>query len=522
MSKAAFGSLILAALVLALAGRLSGLDRRPMHHDEANQAVKFGALLETGEYRYDSNDHHGPTLYYLTLPFAWARGQTTLASLDEWTIRAVPAFFGAALILFFPLLASGLGRPAAAAGALLAAISPALTYFGRFYIQESLFVWFAVGFLVALGRYVQRPGTVAAIWAGVFAGLAYATKETSVIVLAAALVAAFVAHRLAVASSGGGTSESRVGSSVRTGHAIAALTAALAVAWMFYSSFFIYPSGLLESINAFSIYVERGVTPGPHGERWDYYLRLFAFSSSSSWGGLVWTEGLVLLLALVGLVAAFRRSSSGFWPRYVALYSMIAAVAFSVIPYKTPWNALPFYAGVVMVAGFGATTLIGRAKSRLGKGLVVLACLAACGHLGVQSWRANGRYSADPRNPYVYAQTSPDFLRLVARINDLAVLHPDRARMLVKVVAGPYEQWPLPWYLRRMVRVGYWPRAEDAGRLDDAAVVVASQENAAAVDAALGDRYVSEFYGLRPDVILTISIERGLWERLLASRRPGT
>ena len=48
-----------------------------MHHDEANQAVKFGALLETGAYQYDRNDHHGPTLYYLTLPSAWLRGQAT-------------------------------------------------------------------------------------------------------------------------------------------------------------------------------------------------------------------------------------------------------------------------------------------------------------------------------------------------------------------------------------------------------------------------------------------------------------
>ena len=49
-----------------------------MHHDEANQAIKFGDLLERGEYRYDSRDHHGPTLYYLTLPFAWLGGRHTL------------------------------------------------------------------------------------------------------------------------------------------------------------------------------------------------------------------------------------------------------------------------------------------------------------------------------------------------------------------------------------------------------------------------------------------------------------
>jgi predicted membrane-bound mannosyltransferase len=62
-----------------------------MHHDEANEAVKFGILLETGEYHYDKVDHHGPTLYYLTLLSAWARGQKTLAALGEWTLRVVPA-----------------------------------------------------------------------------------------------------------------------------------------------------------------------------------------------------------------------------------------------------------------------------------------------------------------------------------------------------------------------------------------------------------------------------------------------
>ena len=62
-----------------------------MHHDEANQAIRFGQLLETGDYRYDAADHHGPTLYYLTLPAAWLRGQHTTASLDERTLRLVPA-----------------------------------------------------------------------------------------------------------------------------------------------------------------------------------------------------------------------------------------------------------------------------------------------------------------------------------------------------------------------------------------------------------------------------------------------
>ena len=91
--------------------------------------------------------------------------------------------------------------------------------------------------------------------------------------------------------------------------------------------------------------------------------------------------------------------------------------------------------------------------------------------------------------------------------------------MLVKVVAGPYEQWPFPWYARDLTRVGYWSLAAEAGALDGVPVILASPENVAAVEAAVGERYVSEFYGLRPGVLLTLFVERGLWERFVESRR---
>jgi predicted membrane-bound mannosyltransferase len=110
MSKIAFWCVFVGALALALTFRLANPGARPMHHDEANQAVRFGTLLETGEYHYDPVDHHGPTLYYLTLPVAWARGQHTLADLDERTLRLVPALFGVGLILLFLFLAASRPR----------------------------------------------------------------------------------------------------------------------------------------------------------------------------------------------------------------------------------------------------------------------------------------------------------------------------------------------------------------------------------------------------------------------------
>jgi len=118
--------LFLLILAVALGLRLPKLADRPMHHDEANQAYRFGALLETGTYEYDSDDHHGPTLYYLTLPIAWLTGADTFAETSETTYRILPVLFGMLLIFCMPLLRSGLGGIALLTAALLAAVSPAM------------------------------------------------------------------------------------------------------------------------------------------------------------------------------------------------------------------------------------------------------------------------------------------------------------------------------------------------------------------------------------------------------------
>ena len=47
--KPAFFALFLLIVCAAVLFRVVRLDLRPMHHDEANQAVKFGDLLERGE-----------------------------------------------------------------------------------------------------------------------------------------------------------------------------------------------------------------------------------------------------------------------------------------------------------------------------------------------------------------------------------------------------------------------------------------------------------------------------------------
>jgi uncharacterized protein (TIGR03663 family) len=505
MTRACMGALIAIALAGGLALRFARLDARPMHHDEANQAVKFGELLERGEYRYDAREHHGPTLYYLTLPAAKLRGQTTFASLDERTLRSVTAIFGVATILLLPLLAPGIGRTAVAAAAVLMALSPATVFYSRMFIQESLFACFTLAFVIAVGRVASGAGLGWAAVAGAAAGLAIATKETSAIALPATLAACAIAWWSL------GAERSRIVPAAGRWRAAAvvAISAAMAVAAIFYSSFLTAPRAILDPFRAAGTYLYRGIDPSDHVHPWHFYLGLLTYYSS---GGLRWTEGLVLALAIVGVATAWRRD---FWTRYLTFNALLATFIFSAIPYKTPWNLLPFYVAVIVVAGIGFSTLLHASRSRVVRAVIVTAFAVALVHLGQQAWRASVIYAADPRNPYVYSQTVPDAVRMATRIRELAALHPDGAAMLVSVVANPHEQWPLPWYLRTMPHVGYWTAPGDALALN-APVMVASMDYAAAIEAGLGDGYVSEFYGLRPEVLMTLYVERGLWDRFLA------
>ena len=514
MNKAAFRGLFLAVLLVGAAARLGRLDLRPMHHDEANQAVKFGTLLEKGEYRYDPADHHGPTLYYLTLPAAWARGQKTLSSLDETTLRLIPALFGIGLLLLFLFLKRELGRPAVLLGALFAALSPALTYYSRFYIQESLFVFFSIFFMTAVGKYAACPSARWAAAAGVAAGLAFATKETSIFVFIAAaigLAAGLLCRRPWKAGA--------VLCRPSLGHLVLAAAAAAATAFVFFSSFLKNPRGPLEALTAFTTYASRGLGADVHAQPWFYYLKTLIWTKSD---GIVWSEGIILGLALVGIIAAFtrmkRRDESGFWPVYLVVSTLVLAFAYSAISYKTPWNLAVFQSGFAVLAGIGASALVNAVRPRIGRAAVLLLILIGAAQLGRQNLSADFRYPADPRNPYAYAQTSPDFLRLVDRVRQLAAIHPHRKNMLIKVVAEADQQWPLPWSLRDFRRIGYWTRLVDAGEIEGVPIVIASRRNAEIIERTAGDAFQIEYYGLRPGVLLTVFIDRELWNAFLERR----
>jgi uncharacterized protein (TIGR03663 family) len=530
MRKKAFAYLFVIVLAAALFVRLYRLDLRPMHHDEANQAYKFGQLLEKGQYRYDPADHHGPTLYYFSLPFAWLSGQKTYAELTEGALRGVTVFFG--LLTLLVLLAAGryLSSSEKFWAAVFLALSPPLIYFNRFYIQESLFVAFGLAFVIFLWRFFQKPDYKEAAWLGISAGLLYATKETSLIVLASSVLALAVVwflswgrsrKRRSHKSESGGSQKKVLTEIKKVALPLAlAILLFLAVSFVFYSSFFQQPQGFLDSFRAFSNYGQKAMEPGWHRHGFWYYFSLLFYHKGRGHSP-VFSEIPFLLLALAGVVLSFARMSrknAENFRGYLALFSLLTALVYSAIPYKTPWNMLIFYAGFLILAGIGFVYVLELIKIRQAK--IILAG-ALFFWTGWQAYLVNFYFHSYPDNPYVYAQTSPDFLRLVARVDELSQVAAEAKNMLIRVIAPPDETWPLPWYLRKYTQVGYWTSNEQVESLEPAALVIMSAAEASRRSEKELEPYVTQYYSLRPEVLMVLLIRHDLWENYRLMRIGG-
>ena len=536
MRRAQLAALIVLVAAGALALRLPRLNLRPAHGDEAVHTYKFNELWKTGRYVYDSYEYHGPTLYYFTLPVVWASGADDYGQTSMAMYRLVPVLFGVGLILLLWLLRDGLGAGPLLVAAVLTALSPAMVFYSRYYIQEMLLAFFALGAVCCGWRYVCSKRTHWALLCGACLGLMHATKETCVIsygCMALALVGAMLSRGRA-----------RLG--IKPGIVAAAVGVAVLVSAVFLSGFFSNLRGPLDSVLAYEAYLGRAAGNEAHVHPWYYYLRMLAFTHYVP--GPWWSEGLILVLAAVGVVAACRRTTAGAGPgrygsfgrrdvgrygtagtetgrydvvaqsrengllRFLAMYGVLMTAAYSAIPYKTPWCLIQFLQPLILLAGVGTVALLRWLRTAVPQAIVGLLLIAATVELGGQACAASFRFCADRRNPYVYAHPLKGVERLTEWVEKIAAVSPDGHGMLIRVITP--NSWPLPWYLRRFERVGYW---EQPPADCDAPVVIVSDDLQAAVAERLRDEYQVSYYGLRPDVVLVVYVKQELWEAFAAS-----
>jgi uncharacterized protein (TIGR03663 family) len=500
--------LILAATIVAFSLRLPRLRQRPMHGDEAVHAIKFGELLEKGFYKYNPDEYHGPTLNYLTLIPARLSSVEKLTQVSELTLRIVPVFFGVLLVLLVLPAGEGLGPGASVYAAILTAISPAMVFYSRYYIQEMLLVCFTFGSIVFGYRYTRSKNITWALLTGISLGLMHATKETCIIAFGSMLLALLLMLLMGCPKG----ALVNAAKTIKPSHLIAGLAAGVIVSALFYSSFFSNPGGIVDSVRSYTTYFDRSGGNSLHIHPWYYYLKMLIYSRYGD--GPRWTEALIVFLAVVGFIAAMTQKGLSFANvhparlpmrlarlntspsstggihllRFIGFYTLVLTVVYSVIPYKTPWCMLGFLHGMILLAGVGAVALVKLMPNVLPRLVILLMLFEGSAHLTWQSYLSNYKFYADSLNPYVYAHPTTEVFTVVEKIEEYASAHEDGYDIPIDVICREYDYWPLPWYLRSFKAIR-WSN-EVVNDAPSAPLIIASPD----VEAAL----TNKLYALTP------------------------
>ena len=515
---------------------------RTFHPDEANQAFTTGRLIENGVYQYNPSDHHGPTLYYAAAAIQKAAGNTSVQTIDGTLLRCTPLLFGILTLLFSFLALSKIlkkvsgGWLIAAAFVLLLGTSPIFAFFATDFIQEMLLACFTAMIFWAVAGYALsgevggkskiKPGTWALL-GGISAGLAFATKETSLLTFGAMAIPtisaiiyckgtglrpepqrnAVVDERKNAPTQNKGTGlrpetqrrahEQDIGNDKLTGaskrggdlpsHLVLGVAGFALTAVLFYSSFAQNWQGVYNAfVTAPLSYIYRAAGDAAsegaayHVHPWWQYLKwLFggnaAFASFSAIGMLIGiyifqkdrAENKIPVALKAGFIAI-----SGFALSLTAIYSGI--------PYKTPWCALQMHIPLLLAGFLG--WLLGAMRGKAGRG-AVFAVSAMVVYWNVSIVKKMWHDPDSKEIAYNYASASPQVKDMAKLIEDtVSAKKDDDAQSFVAVAVPSEDTWPLPFYLRMLdARVGYWTTFEELealaalGRKPDVVVVPAEQ-----------------------------------------------
>ena len=476
---------------------------RTFHPDEANQAFTTGRLLETGQYAYRPDDHHGPTLYYAAAAIQKVSGHDTLATMDGTLLRCTPLLFAVLALVFGFLALRKLLKPAMgklggwlvpALFVLLLGTSPLFVFFATDFIQEMLLacftlmmLWAGVGYLHA--RDTKLKSGTWAIFFGTATALAFATKETCVLAFAAAFLAAlpFLLKRLTL-----DTLRARMRDIVLGGFGF------IIIASILYSDFGRDFHGVYNAFVAAPLsYLGRAAGSASsagaadHVHPWWQYLKwLFADGKYLEFfAALGFGYGMFALFAMRPSVQpAVRRAFT-----FLASYSLLLLLFYSLIPYKTPWCALQILIGLIPASILGFVYIRNLTASLNAENggwtpclalnlwcnlpLIVLASVLLVG----QNIPFLLSFARDPDSkdiPYNYASASPEVQQLAATVAAAvtsATNHEPRATNheppFIAVALPPADTWPFPWYNRPYEQqTGYWTSFDDLKQIATAGV----------------------------------------------------
>ncbi|HMV86582.1 MAG TPA: TIGR03663 family protein [Blastocatellia bacterium] len=513
-------AVFLVAVIVAAWLRFDQIGIKPFHHDEGVNSYFLLNLANSGNYKYDPTNYHGPTLYYFALVALRIFGETDLA------LRFSPILFGLLTVAMVWLLRDKLGNFGTPVAAFLMALSPCLVYYSRDFIHEMSFGCFSLGIVVGAWRYAESKDFIWLALASISAGLLFATKETAIVtavVLVVAVICAAIWDAVRIllrercftpAALVKELKNDLVAILPTLDHLFAALIIFIFINVFFYSSLFTNSQGVRDAVK--SVIMWTGRSGNEHVKNFWYYF------------GILFKLELPLLLGslLAGLIVVWR--GTRFW-LFAAAWTLGMTLAYSIIGYKTPWLMISFVIPMALVCGYAAEQvyqLLPGISLKLVWAAGIAVVLIFCGRL---TWRVNFQLYDDNGNEagyfvelgkklqlkpyvdgqygYVYAQTDRRLLGLVEDIKREAAKMPTHEATGIYVASPDY--WPLPWYLRDYKQTAYsgnWPVALGEKPNFTQPIVIANANQQSHLEGVEGWRKSAQTYVLRPGVELMLFI----------------
>ena len=457
-------------LILGLGAflRLFLLAIKPPHFDEGINGWFVDQMVKNGFYRYDPTNYHGPLHFYILFV------AQTLLGRNLWAIRlpvVLASIFSIHLTMKFePFVGRNLSRLAA----LAMAVSPGFVFYGRYSIHEVWLLVFSMFFILGVLGLWQR-GTLNYLW---YTGMGLTgmilTKETYIIHLGCAAIAAvvlWISHKITPLPQ-----PRRVTQTWSYVDLLVVAGAGIALIIFFYSGTFLNWPGLAGLYKTFGAWFKTGSQGAGHEKDWWYWLMLIAR----------YEQPVLIGLAACALCQLFRNLTL----RYLAIYAVGVLAAYSIVKYKTPWCIISIVWPLLFV--FAGLVALIPDQFRRATNIAVAAVLAVSLGLSV---RLNYFQCTTDTEPYVYVQTYNDVWKLTKPLLRLAKANPTYYQLVGHLIRT--STYPLPWMLGDFTKVGYYEHNNMPDKLDGDFLIV-QEDKITEVESKLHDTYFTEPLTIRP------------------------
>jgi uncharacterized protein (TIGR03663 family) len=561
---------LIGTILVTLVGlfwRFWQLELKPMHHDEGVNGYFLTKLIKEGIYQYDPTNYHGPTLYYISLAF------TKLFGYETFSVRASMAVWGVLIVLMACFLRRYIGSIGSLFASLMLALSPGMVYVSRYYIHEIFFVFCSFGIVLGILYFIEgrKAGIFATasmsflllvsfmpslrlatfiggnnetfvlvirvvlllivaflvfiimkmllewnngtpiylLLASASLALFFATKETAFITIGTMLIAFVCIWIWRKINKGFGESWSepidlswsKFCENLAVSNDLILIVIATILTFgyvfvLFFSSFFTYPEGIIKAFEAYTVWTKTGTA--------DHTMN--GYLAYVKW--ILKIESPILILSALGTLIAFIKAKHKF-AMFLGLWSLGLGLAYTIIPYKTPWLALSFTLPMSLVAGYGINEML-ISKNILFKILAGIISISTFGLMNYQTYDLNFLRYDDDSMPYVYAHTKRGFLDLIKEIERYAEKSNKGKVATIEVVSAEY--WSMPWYMRNYENANFHGQIVPSNSAEMIVGEADKQENDLLDNYAAHYKYVGK-YPLRPGVDLLLLVRKDLADK---------